>query len=142
MERGCPNQSRKGAQLYRVARARSVSQCTHTLSHTLAITCTCTCCYDVICGAQDGKMMCSHAHSLILSPAQLSLCLLSRQQSGIFLFFYLTKARFESVKITSTLKLSATLPRSTTLASCLIERIERCLEGPNGLMNADDELNI
>ena len=29
--------------------------------------CTCTCCYDVIYGAQDGKMMCSHANSVILS---------------------------------------------------------------------------
>ena len=53
---------------------------TLTLSHTLTITCTCTSCYEVICGAQDGKMMCSHVNSLILShnpsrsPACAALC--------------------------------------------------------------------
>ena len=49
-----------------------LSICTSTshhssLTHTLTITCTCARCYDVIYGAQDGKMMCSHANSLILS---------------------------------------------------------------------------
>merc|ERR1712166_785349 len=33
-------------------------------------------CYDVICGAQDGKMMCSHAHSLILCSLYPNLCFL------------------------------------------------------------------
>ena len=32
-----------------------------------SLICTCACCYDVIYEAQDGKMMCSHANSLILS---------------------------------------------------------------------------
>ena len=42
---------------------------THSLTHTItqSLSFACACCYDMIYGAQDGKMMCSHANSLILS---------------------------------------------------------------------------